>query len=119
MKIVTLTEPIQIMNVPPISAITLRAPRYMDLRDIGMPSVWVRLENGGFEQVNEETLGRWVDALADIDPNFLSMVGLEDGLSLRDAVLDFFREALAARALKTTINSSASSSSDSTGAPQT
>lgn len=95
MKQIKLANPIDGPNGQKITTIELREPRYGDYVDIGFPTAWVAVKGGGFEQETPSVIRDWVERLWDGDPNFLYALSLRDGLALRDAVLDFFREALA------------------------
>jgi hypothetical protein len=92
-KTISLTEPIR-GHQGMIKTIMLREPRYEDFIDLGMPTTWVSLSDGGFSQETPSILGQWIERLADIDPNFLSRLCLRDTLALRGGVLSFFIEAM-------------------------
>ncbi|QGM97799.1 phage tail assembly protein [Methylocystis parvus] len=94
-RIVTLSEPIEIPGQATIRTIGLRVPRFADYMSIGMPFTWVEVGTGGYQQETPELLQAWIERLADIDPNFLALLGLRDTLELKGAIADFFREALA------------------------
>jgi hypothetical protein len=81
-KTIELTQPIKGQHGP-IKSISLREPKYGDFIDLGMPSVWVALADGGFSQETPQILGQWIERLADCDPNFLSQLSLKDTLLLR------------------------------------
>lgn len=91
-KTIYLTEPIK-GHGGMIASVTLREPKYADFIDLGMPTTWVSLSEGGFSQETPSILGQWIERLADIDPNFLSQLRLRGTLALRGAVLSFFIEA--------------------------
>jgi hypothetical protein len=92
-KRVELERPVKGHGGVEIRAITLRDPRYLDYMDIGLPSIWVSVESGGFEQEATNSTREWIERLCDCDPNFLGQLSLADTLALRDAVMSFFREA--------------------------
>ena len=96
MKQIKLEKPIDGQNGQKIETIALRPPRYGDYIDIGLPSTFVVLKDGGgFEQETPTVIRDWIERLWDGDPNFLYGLSLRDTLALRDAVIDFFREARA------------------------
>jgi hypothetical protein len=93
-KTIELSEPVK-SHRGLIKQIRLREPRYGDFMQIGMPTTWVSLaDGGGFSQETPSILGAWIERLADVDPNFLPQVCLRDTLALRGAVLGFFIEAV-------------------------
>lgn len=94
-RTIMLSSPIEIPGQPAIRTIKLRAPRFGDYMAIGMPFTWVEVGSGGYQQETPEMVQDWIERLADIDPNLLSMLGLRDTLALKGAIADFFREALA------------------------
>lgn len=89
---VELSEPIK-GHKGAIAFIELREPRYRDYMDLGLPVTWVSMGDGGYEQETPQLVDAWIERLADIDPNFLELLPLVDAMALRDAVMDFFREA--------------------------
>jgi Phage tail assembly chaperone proteins, E, or 41 or 14 len=91
-KTINLSEPIK-GHHGMIKSVVLREPKYSDFIDLGMPTCWVSLSEGGFSQETPSILGQWIERLADIDPNFLAQLCLRDTLALRGAVLSFFIEA--------------------------
>jgi hypothetical protein len=95
-KTIKLSQPKTFGDVT-ISEITLRDPTYGELFEIGPPATFVvvREAGGGFEQVAESVVKVWIERLADVDPNYLPSLHWEDGIALREAVLDFFRAAMA------------------------
>lgn len=96
-KTIPLSVPIDGPNGVKITSVTLRDPIYADLFDLGAPStfVYVKGGGGGFEQVTDSVVQSWIERLYDGDSNFLHFLALRDALALREAVLDFFREATA------------------------
>jgi hypothetical protein len=93
-KTIELSEPVK-SHRGMIKKIMLREPKYSDFIDLGMPTTWVSLaDGGGFSQETPSVLGAWIERLADIDPNFLGSISLRDTLALRGAVLGFFIEAV-------------------------
>jgi len=89
-KTIDLNEPLK-DHRGVIKKIVLREPKYSDFIDLGMPTTWVSLsDGGGFSQETPSVLGAWIERLADIDPNFLGSLCLRDTLALRGAVLGFF-----------------------------
>ncbi|MGB6177198.1 MAG: hypothetical protein WBF43_12880 [Methylocella sp.] len=78
-----------------VERIVLRAPRYADLADLGLPVTRVELaENASFLQETPSILASWIERLSDIDPKLLPQLCLRDTLALRGAVLGFFIEAV-------------------------
>lgn len=107
-----------------IGKITLRAPTYGDYRALGEPFTAVSTGNGGqFFQETSEIIAGYIERLADIDPNLLELLSLEDTLTLREAVHDFFREARTPKSERAKSSppsdGSSSSASDSTRGPST
>ena len=88
-KTVTLSRPIN-WHHGQITQISLREPRYRDFMDLGLPSTWVTVPGGGFEQENVQALAEWIERLADCDVTALELLSLKDTLALRGAVRDFF-----------------------------
>jgi hypothetical protein len=123
-KTVELTEPIR-SHRGVIKKIVLREPKYSDFIDLGMPTTWVSLaDGGGFSQETPSVLGAWIERLADIDCNFLPQVCLRDTLALRGAVLGFFIEAVmpvptAAADQSLDLDESSLSNASSTSGPST
>lgn len=94
-KIVKLSESKRFGDVT-IGEITLRDPRFGDFVDLGFPVTYVAVKDGGgFEQETPSVIRDWIERLYDGDPNVLASLNLRDTLALRDAVVDFFREARA------------------------
>ena len=91
-KVVKLTEPLDIGGER-IAQIALREPKFGDYLDIGMPVTYIVVKDGGFEQETPGVIRDWIERLYDGDPNVLLKLNLRDTLALRDAVVDFFREA--------------------------
>lgn len=116
-KQVELESPIKGHGGVEIRTITLRDPRYRDYMDIGLPSIWVALESGGFEQEATNSTREWIERLCDCDPNFLGQVSLADTLALRDAVMSFFREARKGPGQSTASSDTSSSTSDGMSEP--
>lgn len=122
-KRIELSAPIDGPNGVKIASITLRDPRFSDFTDLGMPVTYVAVKDGGgFEQETPSVIRDWIERLYDGDPNFLAFLNLRDTLALRDAVIDFFREAREPPAPKTASAPSpapSSSASASTPSPST
>jgi len=95
-KTIQLSSPIAGPNGVKITSITLRDPIYGELFEIGAPSTYVYVKGGGaFEQIADSVVQAWIEKLADCDPNFMEFLNLRDAMALREAVLDFFQEAMA------------------------
>jgi hypothetical protein len=95
-KTVQLSSPLAGPNGVKITSITLRDPNFGDFVDLGFPVTYVAVRGGGgFEQETPSVIRDWIERLYDGDPNFLAFLNLRDTLALRDAVVDFFREARA------------------------
>ena len=88
-KVIDLHEPIG-----EIVKITIREPTGADLKDIGMPGVWVTVPGGGFFQ-EMPAVYQWVERLADVDPDCLGKLCLRDAIAVRAVVLQFFFDATA------------------------
>lgn len=88
-KVVQLSSPIK-WHRGLITQITLREAKYRDFMDLGLPTTWVVVAGGGFEQENVQALAEWIERLADIEVNALELLSLKDTLALRGAVRDFF-----------------------------
>jgi hypothetical protein len=60
-KTIELTEPIK-DHRGMIKKIVFREPRYSDFIDLGMPTTWVSLaDGGGFSQETPSVLGAWIE----------------------------------------------------------
>lgn len=95
-KTIQLSSPIAGPNGVKITSITLRDPSFGDFVDLGFPVTYVAVKDGGgFEQETPSIIRDWIERLYDGDSNFLHFLNLRDTLALRDAVVDFFREARA------------------------
>jgi hypothetical protein len=61
-KTVTLSAPIK-WHRGVIKQIVLREPKYRDFMDLGLPTTWVSLADGGggFSQETPSVLGAWIE----------------------------------------------------------
>jgi hypothetical protein len=119
-KTIELSRPIK-WHRGHIKEITLREPKYRDFMDLGLPTTWVVVPGGGFEQENVHALAEWIERLADCDVNALELLSLKDTLALRGAVRDFFISSQDGMDSAQSTDSSevSSSSSESTSGPST
>jgi hypothetical protein len=94
-KAVTLAKPIVIKGRQPITEITLREPTFSDLMDFGEPETLIGLNEGaaGYFQEDIGVIRKYAERLADIDPNYLAMLGLRDALQVKRVIVGFFRAA--------------------------
>ena len=103
--------------------ITLREPTFREYTDLGNPTTFVAVSGGGgFEQEATPVIVEYAERLCDCDANLLYQLNLTDSLKLRDAVIDFFREARGLPVMETTTapsDESSSSASASTPQPST
>ncbi|MCW5693086.1 MAG: phage tail assembly protein [Pseudolabrys sp.] len=85
--------------------VVLRAPKYGDVFALGEPQAYAIDPNSGLmlttnrDDVIEKYLQRL--CVTPADPALLNQCGLADSLALRDAVLRFFSDAIAARSAST------------------
>jgi hypothetical protein len=119
-KTIELSRPIK-WHRGHIKEIVLREPKYRDFMDLGLPTTWVSVPGGGFEQENVQALAEWIERLCDCDPNALELLTLKDTLALRGAVRDFFIASQEKTASPPSTDSSegSSSNSESTLGPST
>ena len=119
-KVIELSRSYDGPNGTKFNRVTMNEPTFRDYTDLGNPTMFVAVSGGGgFEQETPSVIRDWIERLYDGDSNFLYQLNLPDSLKLRDAVIDFFREARGLPVMETTsAPSDESSFSASVSTPQ-
>jgi hypothetical protein len=95
-KILKLHQPIEGLRGEKITQITFREPKFSEYMAFGEVETLVGIpdSNAGFYQEDLDAIRKYMDALVEIDPNFLMKLGLRDAVAAKRIVLSFFREAI-------------------------
>jgi hypothetical protein len=95
-KTLKLQHPIEGLNREKITEIVFREPKFHEYMNFGEVETLVGIpdSNAGFYQEDLDAIRKYMEAMADIDPNLLIRLGLRDAVAAKRIVLSFFRDAI-------------------------